>query len=49
LYFFRFFDFVGLPFVELLDASRAELVGRRMKSIKVAGDGTRTLLFVIVY
>jgi len=46
LYFFKFFDFV--VFVVVVD-SPFDVVGRRIKSINVAGDGTRTLLFVIVY
>ncbi len=45
LYFFKFFDLVGFVVVD----SPFDVVGRRIKSINVAGDGTRTLLFVIVY
>ena len=49
LYFLAFFDFVAFAVECELFASPLEVVGRRMKSISVAGDGTRTLLFVIVY
>ena len=49
LYFFKFFDLVlvgvGCGFVE----SPFDVVGRRIKSISVAEDGTSTLLLVIVY
>lgn len=51
LYFLTFFDFGGLLVVAvaLPVESRLLFVGRRIKSINVAGDGTRTLLLVIVY
>ncbi len=49
LYFFKFFDLVVFAFECVLFVAPLDVVGRRIKSIKVAGDGTRTLLFVIVY
>ena len=53
LYFFKFFDFDGIRlFVVVADGfadSRIEPFGLRIKSIKVAGDGMRTLLLVMVY
>lgn len=49
LYFFKFFDFVLFVGRCVLVLSAFDVVGRRMKSINVAEDGTNTLLFVIVY
>jgi hypothetical protein len=49
LYFFKFFDLVLFVVECAFDVSPLDVVGRRIKSIKVADDGTRTLLFVIVY
>jgi hypothetical protein len=49
LYFFKFFDLVLFVVECVLVVSPFDVVGRRIKSINVADDGTRTLLFVIVY
>lgn len=49
LYFFKFFDFALFVGACVFVESPLDVVGRRIKSINVAGDGTRTLLFVIVY
>jgi hypothetical protein len=49
LYFFKFFDLVLLVVECVFVVSPFDVVGRRIKSINVADDGTRTLLFVIVY
>jgi hypothetical protein len=49
LYFFKFFDLVVLVVECVFFASPLDAVGRRIKSINVADDGTITLLFVIVY
>lgn len=49
LYFFKFFDLVLLVGRCILLLSAFDAVGRRIKSINVAEDGTKTLLFVIVY
>ena len=49
LYFFKFFDLVLLVGGCVLAFSPLDVVGRRMKSIRVADEGTNTLLFVIVY
>jgi hypothetical protein len=49
LYFFKFFDLLVFVVEWVFVVSPFDVVGRRIKSINVADDGTRTLLFVIVY
>jgi hypothetical protein len=49
LYFFKFFDFVLFIVECVFVVSPFDVAGRRIKSINVADDGTKTLLFVIVY